>query len=179
MSRLRIFNDNRPDQPETVTDPAGIAAALGEIGVRFEQWSAEAQLGDDATQDEVLAAYRRDVDRLMAESGFRSVDVIALRPDHPERESLRAKFLEEHTHAEFEVRFFVDGSGQFNLHKGDKVYEVVCERGDLISVPDGTPHWFDMGPSPSFKCIRFFTNPEGWVAQFTGDDIARRFPRYE
>ncbi|MEM7678491.1 MAG: cupin, partial [Myxococcota bacterium] len=57
--------------------------------------------------------------------------------------------------------------------------EVLCERGDLIAVPDGTRHWFDMGSEPNFKCIRFFTNPEGWVAQFTGDDIAGKFPRFE
>ena len=43
------------------------------------------------------------------------------------------------------MRFFVAGSGLFTLHVGDRVYEVLCEQGDLIGVPDGTPHWFDMG----------------------------------
>jgi 1,2-dihydroxy-3-keto-5-methylthiopentene dioxygenase len=56
---------------------------------------------------------------------------------------------------------------------------VICEQGDLISVPDGTTHWFDMGPRPHFTAIRLFTNPEGWVANFTGSDIASRFPRFE
>jgi 1,2-dihydroxy-3-keto-5-methylthiopentene dioxygenase len=27
--------------------------------------------------------------------------------------------------------------------------------------------------------IRLFNNPEGWVANFTGEDIAGRFPRLE
>jgi 1,2-dihydroxy-3-keto-5-methylthiopentene dioxygenase len=36
-----------------------------------------------------------------------------------------------------------------------------------------------MGAAPDFKCIRLFTNPEGWVANFTGDDIASRFPNFE
>ena len=92
---------------------------------------------------------------------------------------MRAKFLDEHAHKEDEVRFFVAGSGQFNLHVGGKVYEVLCEAGDLISVPDGATHWFDMGPQPSFVAIRFFTAPDGWVGYFTGNDIALRFPRYE
>ena len=74
---------------------------------------------------------------------------------------------------------FVAGSGLFTLHVGDKVYEVLCEAGDLIAVPDGTTHWFDMGPEPSFVAIRFFTEPDGWVGHFTGTDIAQRFPRYE
>ena len=179
MSRLRVYPEDRPDQGDTIEDHETIAATLNTIGVRFERWSADAELGPDASQDDVIAAYRADVERLMKESGFQSVDVIALTPDHPQKDALRKKFLDEHTHAEFEIRFFVDGSGQFNLHKDGKVFEVVCERGDLISVPDGTRHWFDMGPAPSFKCIRFFTNPEGWVAKFTGSDIAGRFPRFQ
>ncbi|HSO84145.1 MAG TPA: cupin, partial [Thiocapsa sp.] len=80
---------------------------------------------------------------------------------------------------EFEVRFFVEGSGLFYLHTNGRVYAVICEQGDLISVPDSTTHWFDMGPRPHFTAIRFFTNPEGWVANFTGSDIASRFPRFE
>jgi 1,2-dihydroxy-3-keto-5-methylthiopentene dioxygenase len=34
-----------------------------------------------------------------------------------------------------------------------------------------------MGPEPHFVAIRVFTNPAGWVANFTGDEIAARFPR--
>jgi len=51
--------------------------------------------------------------------------------------------------------------------------------GDLTSVPDATPHWFDMGPEPDFTAIRFFTEADGWIGHFTGSDIAQRFPRYE
>ena len=132
-----------------------------------------------ATAEATLEAYRSDIDRLKAEKGYRSVDVVSLHPEHPQREELRKKFLNEHTHSEDEVRFFVAGSGLFTLHIGERVLEVLCEAGDLISVPDGTRHWFDMGPAPHFIAIRLFGNPDGWVASFTGDDIAQRFPRYE
>ncbi len=125
----------------------------------------------------MIAAYRSDIERLQRENGYQAVDVISLNPDHPDRAALRQKFLNEHTHSEDEVRFFVAGRGQFTLHIGDKVYEVLCEQGDLIGVPDGTRHWFDMSESPYFIAIRLFTNKEGWVADFTGDDIAGRFPR--
>jgi 1,2-dihydroxy-3-keto-5-methylthiopentene dioxygenase len=54
----------------------------------------------------------------------------------------------------------------------------LCERGDLISVPAGTRHWFDMGPAPRFTAIRLFTTPAGWVANFTGEPIARGFPSF-
>lgn len=178
MSRLRIFDETRPQSPLAAIDEhAAIAAELGKVGVRFERWEASQPIAPGASQDEVIAAYRGDIDRLMGEEGYQAVDVISLAPDHPDRAALRQKFLSEHTHSEDEVRFFVAGSGQFTLHLGGKVYDILCEQGDLIGVPDGTRHWFDMSEAPYFVAIRLFTNKEGWVANFTGDDIAQRFPR--
>lgn len=178
MSRLRIYQDSGSEAPLSVhTEHADISRQLGQVGVRFEQWEASKQVVPGASQDEVIAAYRADIDRLMNEEGYRTVDVVSLKPDHPERAAFRQKFLNEHTHSEDEVRFFVAGAGQFTLHIGDKVYEVLCEQGDLIGVPDGTRHWFDMSEAPYFVAIRLFSNPEGWVANFTGEDIAERFPR--
>ena len=52
-------------------------------------------------------------------------------------------------------------------------------KDDLLSVPAGIKHWFDMGEQPDFKCIRLFTNTEGWVADYTGSPIADSFPRFE
>ncbi len=178
MSRLQIFSEAHPDVPlQVVTEHAAISRALHAVGVRFEQWAAQKPIEPGASQDEVIDAYRADIDRLMKSEGYQAVDVISLAPDHPERAALRQKFLHEHSHSEDEVRFFVAGSGQFTLHMGDKVYDVLCEQGDLIGVPDGTPHWFDMSEAPYFVAIRLFTNKEGWVAQPSGDDIATRFPR--
>lgn len=180
MSRLRIFAEHAPSVPVmTKTKHATIAAELKTIGVVFEQWTPARPVKPGDAPDRVMAAYQADIDRLVAAHGFQSVDVVSIAPDHPDRAALRAKFLDEHSHKEDEVRFFVAGSGLFSLHVGDKVYEVLCEAGDLISVPDGVTHWFDMGPTPSFVAIRFFTAPDGWVGYFTGSDIARQFPRYE
>ncbi len=180
MSRLRIFHEADPATPLFASaDLPAIAQQLSLIGVRFEQWQAAQPVLPGATPDEVMAAYRADIDQLVAENGFNSVDVVSITPDHPNKDAMRAKFLDEHFHKEDEVRFFVGGSGLFTLHVGAKVYEIRCETGDLIGVPDGTTHWFDMGPEPSFIAIRFFTEADGWVGHFTGTDIAQRFPRYE
>ena len=180
MSRLRIFEEEHPDRPLQVTDDhAGIARELQPIGVGFEQWQAAQPVAPGDPADAIMAAYRADIDRLVAARGFRSVDVVSIAPDNPNREQMRRKFLDEHYHQEDEVRFFVAGSGLFTLHVDGKVYELLCEAGDLVSVPDRMTHWFDMGPEPSFVAIRFFTEPDGWVGHFTGTDIARRFPRHE
>ena len=180
MSRLRIFNDNTPDTPRIATrDRAEITRELAEIGVGFEQWEAAQPVQAGDAPEAILAAYQADIDRLVAARGFRSVDVVSIAPDNPQREAMRTKFLDEHFHKEDEVRFFVAGSGLFTLHVDAQVFEVLCEAGDLISVPDSTTHWFDMGPEPSFVAIRFFTEADGWVGHFTGTDIAQQFPRYE
>ncbi|HLM52922.1 MAG TPA: acireductone dioxygenase [Pseudoxanthomonas sp.] len=180
MSRLRIFSESDPDTPEFASyDPDFIATELRKIGVTFERWKANREVEPGAPAEEVIAAYRDDIDRLMAERGFRTVDVVSIASDHPQREAMRAKFLDEHFHKEDEVRFFVAGSGLFTLHVDGKVYEVECVKDDLIAVPDGTRHWFDMGDEPNFIAIRFFTEPDGWVGHFTGEDIATRFPRYD
>ena len=178
MSALTIYSENA-QRLEHHTDFAAMQACLGELGVQFERWTADRPLSPDATQDEVLAAYRESVERLNEKYGFQSIDVVALRPDDPRRDELRQLFLAEHTHADFEVRFFVAGSGLFYLHVGDRVYLVLCEAGDLISVPADTTHWFDMGSAPDFKCIRLFTTPEGWKGDFTGSEIAKRFPDFD
>lgn len=180
MSRLRIFEAEEPNAPVlATTEHAQIASELATIGVGFEQWQASQPVAPGASPEAVMTAYRADIDRLVSQRGFKSVDVVSIAPDHPAREEMRAKFLDEHFHKEDEVRFFVAGSGLFTLHVAGRVYEVKCEAGDLIAVPDSTPHWFDMGPEPSFVAIRFFTEPDGWVGHFTGTDIAGRFPRFE
>ncbi len=179
MTTLSICADDGSGGRRMYTDFEAIAEHLREIGVEFERWDTDRPLAADAGQDEVLAAYQASIDRLNKRYGFESVDVVALRPDHPGKADFRQKFLAEHTHADFEVRFFVDGSGLFYLHVGAKVYMLLCEKGDLISVPADTTHWFDMGADPDFKCIRLFTRAEGWVGNFTGSDIANRFPDFD
>jgi 1,2-dihydroxy-3-keto-5-methylthiopentene dioxygenase len=176
MSLLTIYPDNQPDQSKRYTDFADIERELAAIDVKFERWTANRELTTDADQATIIAAYQESIDKLKQLYNFKSIDVINLSPDHPQKAEFRQKFLAEHIHDDFEVRFFIDGCGLFYLHVGNKVYTALCEKGDLISVPANTTHWFDMGENPSFKCIRLFTTPEGWVAKFTGSDIALSFP---
>lgn len=176
MSRLQVFADS--DEHIALldtTDAAAIGDALETIGVRFERWPLRPL---DSAAD-ILTVYADEVARLTEEGGYRSIDVAKIAPDHPEREAMRGKFLSEHTHGEDEVRFFVDGEGLFTLHHDARVFNMLCTAGDLISVPAGMAHWFDMGAAPRFTAIRLFVNPDGWIAKFTGSDIATRFPRHE
>ncbi|WP_448202994.1 1,2-dihydroxy-3-keto-5-methylthiopentene dioxygenase [Azospirillum sp. sgz302134] len=179
MARLTVYSDCDPILPELATaDRTVVAGHLAMAGILFEQWEAEQAIPDAADSAAVLAAYAGAIATLKAARGYRSADVVRVPKGMPDSGTLRAKFLSEHTHEEDEARFFVEGSGAFYLHLNNRVYQIVCEQGDLLSVPAGTKHWFDMGPDPQFTAIRFFTRPDGWVAAFTGDVIADRFPKY-
>ena len=185
MSRLSIFPDQATDTGQTAAplvvsdDAALIHQELMQRGIGFEQWDAPIDLAGNADEASILRAYADDVAHVKQRHGFITVDAIRMTPDHPDRVSLRSTFLCEHTHAEDEVRFFVEGQGLFSLHLKNEVLVVLCERGDLIHVPAGTRHWFDMGANPGFCALRFFNNAAGWVADFTDDPIADRFPRLE
>ena len=180
MSQLTIFNDNNVNSVLFhSSDLNAITKELTNVGVRFEQWQASAHIDETTSQDDILLAYNTDIERLKQQGGYQTVDVISLAKGNPNAAELRAKFLFEHTHSEDEVRFFVKGQGLFCLHIGDKVYQVLCQQGDLISVPQLTPHWFDMGSNPEFTAIRLFNNTQGWVAQSTDSSIAEQFPLLE
>lgn len=177
MSRLSIFADTAPGTPILSTEDASqIADALKAINVRFERWNSPVALSPDDSAETILEAYRPYLNQLMGEVGAGSADVIKLAPDHPQAGALREKFLNEHTHTEDEIRFFVHGAGNFIMHVNGHVYDAHCVQGDLISVPAHTRHWFDAGDAPFFTALRVFTDTSGWVAHFTGDSISERFP---
>ncbi|MGD9795648.1 MAG: acireductone dioxygenase [Acidimicrobiia bacterium] len=187
MTRLIVMPDTDPMSTLIdTTDVATIAEHLGALGIDFEQWVTPVNLRHGADQDDVLAAYADDVARISASGGYITVDVVRLaRFDETDAQwkdkaaTSRERFLAEHTHADDEVRFFVEGGGAFYLRVDGRVHIVCCEAGDLLMVPAGTRHWFDMGTDPAFAAIRFFRIPEGWVGDFTGDGIASRFASYD
>jgi 1,2-dihydroxy-3-keto-5-methylthiopentene dioxygenase len=175
MSRLTVWESEGGREVLRTEEAARIAEALRGIGVRFERWEGVA-VPAGATNEQILEAYRPHLDALMGETGAGSADVVALTPDHPQAQAMRDKFLNEHVHTEDEVRFFVRGAGHFVMHVDGRVWDARCEQGDLISVPANTRHWFDAGERPDFCALRVFSDPSGWVAQFTGTDMAQRFP---
>jgi 1,2-dihydroxy-3-keto-5-methylthiopentene dioxygenase len=178
QSTLTVSPDTDPGQKETFSDFEAIRNKLAEVKIGYERWQAERVLGEAATPEEIAEAYKSSIEKIL-KTGYKTYDVVSLNPESPNAAEARKKFLDEHTHGEDEVRFFVDGSGMFYIRAGGKVYMMLCTKGDYINLPAGTTHWFDMGPKPFFKAIRVFNNPDGWVATFTGDNIATKFPKYE
>jgi 1,2-dihydroxy-3-keto-5-methylthiopentene dioxygenase len=175
MSRLVVHDATTNAVLQDTQDAAEIAKTLAGIGVRFERWEV-ADLPEGADAETVLTAYKPRLDSFMGETGAGTADVIRLTADHPQADALRTKFLAEHLHTEDEVRFFHEGAGNFILNVGGKVYDAHCTRGDLISVPANTHHWFDAGAKPHVTALRIFTDTTGWTPHYTGTDMSERFP---
>jgi 1,2-dihydroxy-3-keto-5-methylthiopentene dioxygenase len=150
-------------------------------GLYFDQWQCDVIFEDTATQEDILQAYSKDLFPFMENGGYQTADVISINSLTENYEAIRAKFLAEHTHTEDEIRFFVDGKGLFwfNL-ENEPVFNLLCEKGDLISVPAGTKHWFDAGESSPFvKAIRIFIDMSGWVPHYTESGIENEFKDFK
>ena len=166
-----------PETNTEIRDPKAIREFFNERGVFFDQWTCDVVFDDKASQEEILAAYSKDLKPFMEQGGYLTADVISINKLTENYGAIRAKFLAEHTHSEDEIRFFVDGQGifWFNL-ENEPVFNLLCEKGDLISVPAGTKHWFDAGETnPFVKAIRIFIDMSGWVPQYTASNIETKF----
>jgi len=170
-----------PSINKTVRDPQEIRAFFEKRNLFFDQWSCDVIFDDTATQDEILAAYSKDLMPFMKSGGYETADVISINKLTENYDAIRAKFLAEHTHSEDEIRFFVDGQGLFwfNLET-EPVFNLLCEKGDLISVPAGTKHWFDAGAThPFVKAIRIFIDMSGWVPEYTASSLEKEFSEFQ
>jgi 1,2-dihydroxy-3-keto-5-methylthiopentene dioxygenase len=166
-----------PDLAITHTDPATIKNYFNDRGIFFDQWTCGVEFSDTATPEEILAAYDEQLKPFMNAGGYQTADVITINHLTENYTAIRAKFLAEHTHSEDEIRFFVDGKGLFWFHLDNQpIFNLLCEKGDLISVPAGTKHWFDAGEHASFvKAIRIFIDMQGWIPEYTGSKIEEKY----
>ncbi|MBI1838217.1 MAG: cupin [Flavobacteriia bacterium] len=171
-----------PQTKIQITNPAEIKSFFNERGIYFDQWKCDIIFKDSATQEEILNAYQKDLQPFMKSGGYLDADVISINQLTENYDAIRAKFLAEHTHSEDEIRFFVDGKGifWFNLENEEPIFNLLCEKGDLISVPTGTKHWFDAGETnPFVKAIRIFSDTKGWTPEYTGSKIETEFANFE
>jgi 1,2-dihydroxy-3-keto-5-methylthiopentene dioxygenase len=171
MAVVRIPEENR-----TISGDEPVRAALAAIGIQYERWKATRDVPEGASAAEVLEAYAPEIERLKREGGYVSADVIDVTPQTPGLDGMLAKFSREHWHDEDEVRFVVKGSGIFHVRPpGAKVHAIEVAAGDLIRVPRGTWHWFDLCATREIRAIRLFQDAAGWTPHYTETGAERGF----
>jgi 1,2-dihydroxy-3-keto-5-methylthiopentene dioxygenase len=171
MALLRI-----PEQDRTLTDAAEVSAYLAARGIEYEHVGAAAGATSDAPAEALLAAYAPKIDELKAKGGYVTADVIDVKPETPNLDAMLKKFSSEHWHDEDEVRLIVDGRGLFHIHPpGQPVFALEVVAGDLIRVPRGTHHWFDLCGERRIRAIRLFQDASGWTPHYTESGVDSQF----
>jgi len=161
-----------PAQNRSISDSVEVNEFLNPFGIRFEHWDVAERVAEDATDEEILAAYHAEIERLKEAGGFVTADIINVNPETPGLTEMLAKFDKEHMHTEDEVRFTVEGNGVFHIHpeKGP-VFSITVGSGDLINVPKGTKHWFNLCGDKHIRCIRLFEDKAGWTPHYVEDAV--------
>ena len=173
MAIVRIISEDR-----TLRAPAEIGAFLQPFGIAYECWPVAGRVDRDATAEEILQAYAPEVEAVKARGGYITADVVDVTPQVPNLQAMLDKFNQEHRHDEDEVRFIVKGRGIFYIHPEESagpLFSIEVEEGDLINVPAGTKHWFDLCADRTIRAIRLFREKAGWTPHYTGDAIASHY----
>ena len=171
MALLRV-----PDEDRAITDASEVTAFLGECGIEYERTGLAPGLSSDSTSDEILAAWAPKIDALKQRGGYVVADVIDVKPETPNLDAMLKRFASEHWHDEDEVRLIVEGRGLFHIHpEGRPVFALEVEAGDLIRVPRGTHHWFDLCGERRIRAIRLFQDPSGWTPHYTESGVDGKF----
>ncbi len=165
-----------PEEQRVLVEAPLVAAFLAGQGIDYERWTPSHALGETAPAAEVLEAYGAEIDRLKARGGYVTADVIDVKPDTPGLDAMLAKFSREHWHDEDEVRFILEGAGVFHIHpRTGPVFAIEVGAGDLIRVPRGTWHWFDLCADRRIRAIRLFQQAAGWTPQYTESGVDQGF----
>ena len=171
MALVRIIEEDR-----TLSDSQAIAEYLKTCGIDYEQWQLGYPVAADAPAEEILSAYSREIGELKARGGYVTADVIDVGPETPGLEAMLAKFNREHWHNEDEVRFVISGHGMFHISpKAGPVVAIEVAAGDLIRVPYGTRHWFNLCADRRIRAIRLFQDIAGWMPHYTDSGADKNY----
>ena len=161
-----------PKKGIRLTSAHEIHKYLSRVGIDYAHWEHLDPVSEDATDQEILDAYAKEIDELKEKGGYVTADIINIIPTTPGLDEMLAKFNREHWHDEDEVRFIVKGHGIFHIapENGD-VVSIEMQPGDLIRVPRGTRHWFNLCGDRTVRTIRLFQDTSGWTPHYTESGV--------
>jgi 1,2-dihydroxy-3-keto-5-methylthiopentene dioxygenase len=165
-----------PEANRVIEGEGPVRDFLASQGIEYERTAPGRLVPDGAPAAELLEAYKDKIDELKARGGYVTADVIDVFPNTPNLEAMLNKFNSEHWHDEDEIRFIVEGRGLFHIHPpAAPVFAIEVEAGDLIRVPRGTHHWFDLCADRRIRAIRLFQDKSGWTPHYTQTGVDRLF----
>ncbi|HEU4765993.1 MAG TPA: cupin domain-containing protein [Pyrinomonadaceae bacterium] len=171
-----IDDDDARANAKTLRTAEEITKGLAEHGIDYERWQPSHPVAEGAPAEVILQAYANEIEELKTRGGYVTADVIDVNPTTPGLNDMLAKFNREHWHDEDEVRFIIAGRGLFHIHsKLGPILAIEVEAGDLIRVPRGTLHWFNLCADRRIRAIRLFQDTAGWTPHYTESQVDESF----
>ncbi len=165
-----------PEQDTVLRDTVELKGYLAGLGIDYDQWPVLDAIDESSNSEQILSLYAAPIAHIRQRGGYTKVDVVDVNPLTPGLDAMLNRFSQEHWHDEDEVRVTLHGRGVFHIHPHNgPVVAIEVGPGDMISVPRGTHHWFDLCGDRTIKSIRFFQDPEGWTPHYTGTGAEQGF----
>ncbi|MBB6669166.1 cupin domain-containing protein [Cohnella nanjingensis] len=169
MAKVRVRNTG-----ELIEGEENVRSFLEKQEVLYEHWEPSKlperlQENFDLTaedKEEILNTFDTEIRDLAGRRGYKTWDIVVLSESTPNIEELLKKFEQIHTHTEDEVRAITAGEGIFIIRGDESVgyFDVILSAGDVISVPEGSVHFFTLTEAKKVVAVRLFIETEGWIA---------------
>eukprot|EP00475_Leptophrys_vorax_P036392 TRINITY_DN6144_c0_g3_i1.p1 TRINITY_DN6144_c0_g3~~TRINITY_DN6144_c0_g3_i1.p1 ORF type:complete len:333 (-),score=98.41 TRINITY_DN6144_c0_g3_i1:61-1059(-) len=159
MVRAWFYNETKEDQREPhYCEPfEGVPLSyLAKLGVLY--WKVSDAVNYE--EDTVFTTVRK-------ERNYKNHDVVTVSRDHlPNYDEKLKMFFDEHIHDDEEIRFFMEGSGYFDIRDEltQRWIRIEGVAGDLLVVPAGVYHRFTLDTNNYAKAMRLFQDEPKWTA---------------
>jgi len=162
------------EAPTTLVEQPKIRSALIPYGVDFRHVEVSPELSETIAAEEIFEALGDLVPNPSNAHPWKFADIVSIQPER-DRKALQ-QYQREHWHSEDEIRLLIEGGGMFHFHRERMaVAALEVETGDWIQIPAGILHWFHVKPGCRCRAVRMFSDPSGWLPEYTHSGIEARY----
>lgn len=180
MSKLRIFSKESAAHLEMETRlPLEIEQLLGDVGIVYRHLEIAQATGKLMASEELLDNLKQEIMASHPQQKFAFCSMASVSENFPNYERLRLRYLSEYYVEEDEGFLVIEGKCLLSFHTGRQVLQLLCEKGDFITIPAKLLRWMDMGSKASFTVIKCSEQAEAPVIFYTGSLIADQFSRLD
>lgn len=124
-------------------------------------------------REAILTSLDERLERLRILEPLVSRDLLNLHPEAPGTAEHLRRFSGFHTHDDDEGRYVVSGECRFGfVLPGGPQLRLTLHPGDVLRIPAGTEHWFQLTALGQLKAVRLFSHVDDWVTTASTRPIA-------
>ena len=121
---------------------------------------------DDTPDDELIEAYREQIEQLMDDDAYAHLEVIRLQNYSRETDAYVYKPVRD----KFEARIITHGKCSLFVQVDGQIFEFHCSQGDVVRIPAELCYWFEVGVH-ACRYIHLYMTEEAWDKPSERQDI--------